>query len=405
VKLDLHATDAGSGLRSLHVAVVQPGAAEHVLLDESYPGNLLSGGTRKEQSSSLQLDPAALAALKGPATLSIAVRDWSWRGGFGGNEVRRDLPLRVDLEPPRIEVTTAISGVTYVRQGGAGSVTYRVSEPTKRDGVRVGTAEYRGFPRKGGGANERVALFAVPIDADPNVRVRVFAEDAAGNTGEANWSVQIKPYAQPNSRVALSQKFFDQVVPRLATQEAMANPEAAFQDVNTRVRAENESRVRQIIANTAAEPLFTGELHQLANSKVMSHFGEKRVYVIDNREISHSIHYGYDLAVNERTPVTATTAGKVLYAGDLGIYGNCVILDHGLGLTSLYGHLSQIDVQANARVESGQRLGLTGATGLALGDHLHFATLVGDTYVDPEEWWDAKWVTDHVAPNLSPPAN
>jgi murein DD-endopeptidase MepM/ murein hydrolase activator NlpD len=402
LKVDLRATDAHSGLRSLRVAVAQPGGTEQVLLEESYPGNLLSGGTRSEQTASLQLDPAALGALKGPATVSIVVHDWSWRGGFGGNETRRDLPLRVDVDPPRIEVTSGISGITYVRQGGSGSVAYRLSEATARDGVRVGTADYRGFPRKGGGANERIALFAVPIDADRNVSVRVFAEDAAGNSSEAGWSVQIKPYAQPNSRVLLSQKFFDQVVPRLAPQEATANPEAAFQDVNTRVRAENEKRVREIVANTAAEPLFTGELHQLANSQVMSHFGEKRVYFVDNREISRSVHYGYDLAVNERTPVTATTAGKVLYAGDLGIYGNCVILDHGLGLTSLYGHLSQIDVEANAHVESGQRLGLTGATGLALGDHLHFATLVGNTYVDPEEWWDPKWVTDHVAPNLNP---
>jgi murein DD-endopeptidase MepM/ murein hydrolase activator NlpD len=79
-----------------------------------------------------------------------------------------------------------------------------------------------------------------------------------------------------------------------------------------------------------------------------------------------------------------------------------VVLDHGLGLVSLYGHLSRIDVAANARVEADQRLGLTGATGLAGGDHLHFATLVGSTYVDPIEWWDPKWVADHVAPNLNP---
>ena len=62
------------------------------------------------------------------------------------------------------------------------------------------------------------------------------------------------------------------------------------------------------------------------------------------------------------------------------------------------------DVEAGARVAIDDRLGLSGATGLAGGDHLHFATLIGNTYVDPIEWWDAKWVTDHVAPNLSPPA-
>jgi len=397
-RLDLHASDAGSGLRSLRVAVEQP-SGEKVLFEEAYPGNLLSGGVRHEQDSSLQLDPASIGVLTGPATLRIAVRDFSWRGAFSGNETRRDLPLRIDLEPPRVEV---YSGLTYVRQGGSGSVAYRVSEPTARDGVRVGTAEYRGFPRKGGRANERIALFAVPTDVDAKAPVRVFAEDLAGNVGEAGWQVVVQPYVQPEGRVQLTTTFMEQVVPRLAPQGAAGDPVAAFQDVNTRVRAENEKRIRELVAITAPEPLFTGNLHQLANSKVTSRFGERRLYVLDGREISRAVHYGYDLASLSGAPVTAAAAGRVLYAGDLGIYGNCVVLDHGLGLASLYGHLSRIDVEPNARVESDQRIGLTGATGLAGGDHLHFATLVGNTYVDPIEWWDAKWVKDHIDPNLNP---
>jgi murein DD-endopeptidase MepM/ murein hydrolase activator NlpD len=114
------------------------------------------------------------------------------------------------------------------------------------------------------------------------------------------------------------------------------------------------------------------------------------------------VHYGYDLASFSAAPVTAAAAGRVLFADELGIYGNCVILDHGLGLTTLYGHLSRIDVKVGDRVEAEAVLGLTGATGLAGGDHLHFATLVGDTYVDPLEWWDAKWVETHVTANLRP---
>jgi murein DD-endopeptidase MepM/ murein hydrolase activator NlpD len=203
--------------------------------------------------------------------------------------------------------------------------------------------------------------------------------------------------------VQLSASFLELVVPRLAPQGAVVNPDAAFHDVNTRVRAENEARIRQVVANTASEPLFTGSLRQLANSKVTSRFGERRTYTVDDREISRAVHYGYDLASFSAAPVTASAAGLVLFAGDLGIYGNCVVLDHGLGLTSLYGHLSRIDVAAGARVEGDQVLGLTGATGLAGGDHLHFATLVGDVYVDPREWWDAKWIADHVEPNLHPP--
>jgi murein DD-endopeptidase MepM/ murein hydrolase activator NlpD len=289
-----------------------------------------------------------------------------------------------------------------VRQGGSGSVAYRLSEPVARDGVRVGDLSFRGFPKPGGGVNERIALFAVPTDSSAGAAIRVFAEDAAGNASEAGWQVVVQPYAQPEGKVQLSAAFLETVVPRLAPQGAVVNPDAAFHDVNTRVRAENEKRIRELVANTAPEPLFAGNLHQLANSKVTSRFGERRIYVVDGREVSRAVHYGYDLASLSAAPVTAAGPGKVLFAGDLGIYGNCVVLDHGLGLASLYGHLSRIEVEVGAKVEANQRLGLTGATGLAGGDHLHFALLVGDVYVDPLEWWDAKWVADHVDPNLKP---
>ncbi len=92
----------------------------------------------------------------------------------------------------------------------------------------------------------------------------------------------------------------------------------------------------------------------------------------------------------------------MIYAGALGIYGNCVLLDHGLGVATLYGHLSRIDVSAGDAVEQGQPLGRSGATGLAGGDHLHFAVLVGRTYVDPLEWWDAKWVRENLEAQLTP---
>ncbi len=73
----------------------------------------------------------------------------------------------------------------------------------------------------------------------------------------------------------------------------------------------------------------------------------------------------------------AAQRGIVVHAGDLGIYGNCVVIDHGLGVQSLYGHLSSIGVKVGDTVEKGQALGRSGMTGLAGGDHLHFTMLVG----------------------------
>ena len=95
-------------------------------------------------------------------------------------------------------------------------------------------------------------------------------------------------------------------------------------------------------------------------------------------------------------PIVAAQRGIVVHAADLGIYGNCVVIDHGLGVQSLYGHLSSIDVKVGDTVEKGQQLGRSGMTGLAGGDHLHFTMLVGGQQVTPVDWWSAQWMQDRV---------
>ena len=90
----------------------------------------------------------------------------------------------------------------------------------------------------------------------------------------------------------------------------------------------------------------------------------------------------------------------MLYAASLGIYGNCVILDHGMGVQSLYGHMSSIRVQVGQSVQKEEELGRSGMTGLAGGDHLHFTMLVHGQMVNPVEWWDAHWIQDRILRKL-----
>ena len=397
--LSIEASDARAGLRSVRAVVTHPGG-ELSLLDESFPGNLFSGGVRMRESAEIPLVAKQLAEVEAPATLRIEVRDWAWRDGFSGNLTESEIPLTVDLKPPRVSVH---SGLTYVKQGGSGVVAYRVSEPTALDGVRVGTIEYRGFPHPNGRRGERVAVFGIPADGDANDEVSVFARDEAGNDASAGWPLVVQPRPQPEAKVRLSKSFLTNVVPRLSG--GGNGDAAAFHDVNTRIRADNEAKIRQILADTHEAPLFEGALRQLAGSKVTSRFGERRGYVVDGEEISRAVHYGYDLASFAAAPITAAAPGRVLFADDLGIYGNCVLVDHGLGVATLYGHLSRLDVDAGDRVKGDERLGLSGATGLAGGDHLHFAVLVGETYVDPLEWWDPKWIASHVTPHLPLPGS
>jgi hypothetical protein len=394
----LEISDAGSGVRSVEVILAHP-RGEEVLLADSAPGTLLRGAADRGPRR-LAVEVAVPDSMKkgGEAFLRVVARDWSLRGALAGNEIRVDVPVTVDLAAPRISVET---GLTYVRRGGAATVVYSVSEPTARDGVVVGEAFFRGYPLRG----RRVAYYAVPTDAPRDPEIRVVAEDAAGNESRASWPVVVKERKLPEAEVRLPESFLEERVVPMARAERIGTDDlvAAFEEINTRVRGENEARVREIASDSADDRLWQGPFEQLANSKVTSRFAERRTYLTNGKGISHATHFGYDLATTRAAPVTAANGGRVLFADDLGIYGNCVLVDHGQGIVSLYGHLSRIDVTPDDRVERGQVIGLSGMTGLAGGDHLHFAILVGDTYVDPLEWWDPKWVRTNIEARIAAP--
>jgi murein DD-endopeptidase MepM/ murein hydrolase activator NlpD len=142
--------------------------------------------------------------------------------------------------------------------------------------------------------------------------------------------------------------------------------------------------------------LFKGAFQQLGNSQVEARFADTRTYVYKGKEIDRQVHLGFDLAVTANVPVVAAERGVVVHASDLGIYGNCVIIDHGLGVQSLYGHLSSIGVKVGDKIEKGAEIGRSGMTGLAGGDHLHFTMLVGGQQVTPVDWWSTQWYEDRV---------
>jgi murein DD-endopeptidase MepM/ murein hydrolase activator NlpD len=129
---------------------------------------------------------------------------------------------------------------------------------------------------------------------------------------------------------------------------------------------------------------------------VEASFADHRTYLYGEKEVDNQVHLGFDLAVTAAVPVVSSNAGTVLHSAWLGIYGNCVIVDHGMGVASLYGHLSSIDVKPGETVKKGQVLGRSGMTGLAGGDHLHFTMLVQGHPVNPVEWWDPHWIEDRV---------
>ena len=397
--------DLGSGLREIRISV-QQADGETVVFERSFPGDLRTGGDSPgiPERFETEIDVNALGLIHGDASLTVTVRDWSWRNSFRGNEIEHQIPLKIDLEKPRVQVA---SGLTYVSRGGSGSVSYSINEETTRDGVMVDANFYRGFsaPGEDASSGRRFALFAVPTDSPREPEIVVVAEDRVGNVAKASWPVVFKERVLPNANITLPDRFLKTKVRNLA--DAVEIPQddliRAFDQINTELRAANEAKIREIVANPSGSKLWNGAFTQLQNSKVTSKFAEHRSYFVHGQKISESTHFGYDLASTAGASIQASNSGLVLFADNLGIYGNSVIIDHGMDLFSLYAHLSSMSVSAGDRVEKFDSLGLSGATGLAGGDHLHFAILLGGTYVEPLEWWDPLWVKTHIDAHLTTP--
>jgi murein DD-endopeptidase MepM/ murein hydrolase activator NlpD len=312
----------------------------------------------------------------------------------------RDVQVR--LEPPRASV---LSTFHYINLGGSEFAVFRVTPEDVQAGVRVGEKEYPAFPASGAGINGdsalRVAFFALLYDQPTNTKIEVFARDEAGNQVVVPLDYRVFPKQYKKSRIEIDDRFLQRVVPAIAS----ASPDekiptddllAGFLKINRDLRQKNNQYIRELARKTSPQLLFMDAFQQLGNSAVQAQFADARTYIYQGKEIDQQVHLGFDLAVTANVPVAAAQRGIVVHAADLGIYGNCVIIDHGLGVQSLYGHLSSIGVKVGDKVEKGQEIGRSGQTGLAGGDHLHFTTLVGGEQVTPVDWWSTQWMQDRV---------
>ena len=341
--------------------------------------------------------------VNGPATLIVeAARQNLYGLRTVTSNTRRELTVRLD--PPRVGV---LSIHHFINLGGAEFVVLRATPEDVDAGVLVGDTRYPFYPGSAVGISDpavRVGFFALRHDQDINTRITAYARDAAGN--EATTPVEHQPFIKRfvQSKIPVDQRFLDRVVPAIASNTPdlkvdTSSPDGLLQgflEINGNLRKKNGDYIASLAAKSQPKMLWTEAFVQMGNSQVESRFADRRTYFFGNREIDKQVHLGFDLATVQRAPVLASNAGIVVHADFLGIYGNCVIVDHGLGVQSLYAHLSTIGVKVGDSVTKGQELGRTGTTGLAGGDHLHFTMLVQGVPVNPVEWWDAHWLQDRV---------
>jgi len=387
--LEIRVTDKGTGLKSVTATLTQ-GDIEHPLAVEQFD--------RPTHEKKILAALTKVPGVKeGPAVLRVIARDASlWRG----NEAKVEKNLTLDITPPTLEL---IADDRYVNFGGVGAIVYKTSADTVSSGVKFGNTTFPGFGGQVNGHPDYVlAFFAHPYNADPEARPVLVATDRAGNTRELRLAYELKNVKYRKSTLALSESFLqNKVTPLLSDAAARQGaPKEVFVAVNKDLRKENEDRIVAITSKATPSRLWSDAFAQLSNSKVEANFADRRTYTWNGEPIDEAYHLGYDLSVTKHYPVEAANSGSVAFAGDMGIYGNTVILDHGLGLFTLYGHLSSIDVKEGEAVKKRQILGKTGETGLAGGDHLHFGVYLDGVAVLPVEWWDQKWIDDNITPKL-----
>jgi murein DD-endopeptidase MepM/ murein hydrolase activator NlpD len=384
--------DADSGIRSARIWLEANGKVFE-LANQSFPGNFVTGADLViERPIEVVVDPKKLGVADGRASLRAETTDYSWLA----NTATVSIPITIDTQPPRASLLT---GLTYVRRGGSELAIYTVDEDVDKHGIAVGDKFFPGHTDPSD-AKHRLAFYAIPADAPADVKPALVVSDRAGNETRIALVTNILDRAFPEDTIPLTDQFMSDKVAEILGSSFTGSSLDGYLKINREVRKENDAALVELCQKSSEDRIWSGAFEQMPNTHAGARFAQRRSYVYQGKTVDKQTHMGYDLASTAHADVPAANDGVVVFAGPLGIYGNCVVLDHGLGLFTLYGHLSEITVANHRPVTKGDTLGKSGTTGLAGGDHLHFAVLLDGVFVDPLEWFDKKWIDDHIEGKL-----
>jgi murein DD-endopeptidase MepM/ murein hydrolase activator NlpD len=384
-------SDAGSGLRGISIMASQDNVSK-VLHSLTFPRSGYLGKIGPEEATeTVSFDIKKEGFRDGPMRISFSAADYSWRGWLQGNRTVIEKEVTVDTIPPQLQI---LQSEKYISPGGAGIAIYRLTDGQGgSSGVTVNGRFSPGFPIGNGAADTYLAYFALPFDAQRIDSLAVSAVDPAGNQTIVPFTTVFKGVEQKRDTITIGETFLSAKIPEF--QQYYPEMQGELIDkylyANTTVRDQNNSKITDLCRNPTPKRLWRGNFARMAGSS-RAGFADHRSYVYNGTIIDNQVHLGMDIASTNRAEVRAANIGKVIFADYLGIYGNMILVDHGQGIVSLYSHLSKINVAPGANVDKKTVIGLTGTTGMAGGDHLHFSILVNGVFVTPKEWWDQHWI-------------
>ena len=334
-----------------------------------------------------------------PAHLTIDATS----SGLLHRTTRWERDINVVTQPPAL---SADADQHYLYLGMADLATMNITGTYTSAGVRVGNQTFRAWPMPDGKPG-MFSLFAFAWDMKPGTTPLVYASDSGGNEVSTPLTAVFPRKEQPiytEHQIQVSDQFMQKVLGELDP-NGSGDPVARFVKINTEMRQANNKVLADLRSKTADRFLWHQPFTRQSHSQAEATFADVRSYIYHGKKIDQQVHLGYDLAVTQHVGVEASNDGRVLWAAPLGIYGNCIVVDHGYGLQTIYGHLSRIDVHEGDTVKRAQVMGLSGMTGMAGGDHVHFAMQLDGIQIDPKEWWDAHWIQDHVSRRVDLPGS
>ncbi|WP_027178656.1 M23 family metallopeptidase [Maridesulfovibrio bastinii] len=377
-----------SDIKAVKVVLIQNDKKIQLTSEELRPGNKNWEKTYKIGKDKIK---------QGNFELAVWAVDTSLANFGGGNSFIAKGNYTLDTVAPKITIQTTTHNLT---QGGCSLILYSLNETPDQTGVKVGDLFFKGYKQPDG---MYASLFAIPFYIAPkDFNPVVIATDKAGNERTRSFYFHANPKIYRHDNIRISDRFLNRKMPQFEDNfPEKSSPLETFLKVNRTIRKINRERLKTIGLDTSPEFLFDGVFLRLPNAATRAGFGDQRSYIYNGKKIDFQTHLGIDLASIAHADVPAANNGKVVLAEDFGIYGNVIILDHGLGLQTLYAHLSQFKVKVGDTVKKGQIIAKTGATGMAGGDHLHFGVLCSGLPVNPLEWWDRNWIINNISSKLN----
>ncbi len=332
--------------------------------------------------------------------LFIEVVDNSNWNFFQGNKTYEEFELTIDRKKPLAQI---ISNSYNIKRGGSAAVVVEVSDKYLKQMYISFNSEYKfkliPFMKK----DFYVAIIAWPIEIEKFNRVNLIAIDKANNKTVTKVPLYIKSLKIKHDNVNISKKFINKVSIPILQKSDYIIPSTnidIFIKQNKELRAQNIDTIKKIsLKNMSKEMVFKYKIKpfkRLKGSRTFAGFADRRQYFYEKNKIDEAWHLGIDWASIKHAPIQVSNKGHVIFNGFLGIYGNTLIIDHGLGLQSLYAHTSKFHVKLQDEVKAGETIANTGSTGAVFGDHLHFGMLVQGIEVNPLEWMDKNWIKTRI---------